>query len=109
MKNRNPFVVLVLAFVTFGIYGLVWLVKTKGEMVAKGAEIPTSWLLIVPIANIWYLWKWSMGVEKVTSNGMSAAVAFLLIMLLGPIGAMVIQSKFNNEQQGSVQAAGSRI
>jgi len=53
--------------VTLGIYGLVWYVKTKEEMNAKGAEIPSAWLLIVPIANIIWMWKYSVGVEKLTA------------------------------------------
>ena len=96
MTHKSPISVLVLSFVTLGIYFLVWMVKAKGEMVAKGADIPTSWLLIVPIANIWYTWKWSEGVEKVTKKELSGPLAFVLALLLGPIGAFVIQSKFNN-------------
>lgn len=97
MKKKSPAAVLLLPFVTFGIYSIVWVVKAKGEMVGKGAPIPTSWLLIVPFGNIWYFWKWSQGVEKVTNKEMSSAVALLLTLLLGPIGHMVIQSKFNKE------------
>lgn len=56
MTRKSPITVLVLSLVTFGIYFIVWMVKAKGEMAAKGADIPTSWLLIVPIANFWYMW-----------------------------------------------------
>ena len=52
MKKRNPIAVLLLPFITFGIYAIVWMVKTKGEMVAKGAEIPTAWLIIIPLVNL---------------------------------------------------------
>lgn len=72
MTKKSPVAVLLLPFVTFGIYAIVWIVKAKGEMAAKGADIPTSWLLIIPFANIWYLWKWSKGVEKVTNKDMGA-------------------------------------
>ena len=52
MTNRNPIVVFILCFVTFYIYQLIWLVKTKEEMNSSAqAGIPTAWLLIVPIAN----------------------------------------------------------
>ncbi|MBI3756154.1 MAG: DUF4234 domain-containing protein [Deltaproteobacteria bacterium] len=95
MTKKSPVAVLLLPFVTFGIYAFVWIVKAKGEMAAKGADIPTSWLLIIPFANIWYLWKWSKGVEKVTNKDMGAGAAFLLLLFLGPIGCMVIQSRFN--------------
>jgi hypothetical protein len=41
------------------------------------------------------VWKWSQGVEHVTKGAMSGTVAFLVGVLLGPIGAMMIQGKFN--------------
>jgi hypothetical protein len=95
MKNRSPIAVFFLPFVTFGIYGLVWQVKTKGEMNRLGAGIPTAWLLIVPLVNIWWLWKYSEGVEKVTNGGMSGVLAFVLLFLLGVVGMAIIQNEFN--------------
>lgn len=95
MKQRSVVQVLLLTIVTFGIYGIVWQVKTKEEMVNLGADIPTAWLLIIPIANIYWLWKYSVGVEKVTNEKMSSIVALLLLWFLGVIGMMIIQSEFN--------------
>ena len=96
MQHRNPFLVFFLPLITFGIYGLVWYVKTKREMNAKGAQIPTAWLIIIPIVNIYWLWKYSQGVEVVTNKDMSAAVAFILLFLLGSIGMAIVQAKFNS-------------
>ncbi len=56
MQQRSPFLVFLLSLITFGIYGIVWYVKTKNEMNARGAQIPTAWLLIIPIVNIYWLW-----------------------------------------------------
>ena len=95
MQNRSPIGVIVLTLVTCGIYGLVWLVKTKGELVTRGADIPTAWLLIVPFANLWWMWKYSQGVEKVTNGQMSTVLTFILIVLLGFIGYGIIQDSFN--------------
>ena len=103
MKNRNPLVVLILAMVTCGIYGIVWYVKTKEEMKSLGAEIPTAWLLIIPLANLYWLWTWGKGVEKVA--GFGAAGAFLLCLFLGPIGMAVVQSKFNSVAAAPAQPA----
>jgi len=96
MQNRNPFLVFLLPIVTFGIYGIVWYVRTKREMNAKGAQIPTAWLLIIPIVNIYWLVKYAQGVEGVTKQGMSTAAAFVLLLLLGSIGMAIVQSKFNS-------------
>ena len=95
MQQRSPIAVLLLPLVTFGIYSLYWLVKTKGEMVSKGADIPTAWLLIVPIANIWWLWKYGEGVETVTNGKISGVLAFILLWILGTIGHAIIQDSFN--------------
>lgn len=95
MQHRNPIMVILLSIITFGIYGLVWYVTTKDQMNAKGAQIPTAWLLIIPVVNFWWLWKFCQGVELVTNKEMGAGVAFLLIFLIGSIGMAIIQSSLN--------------
>ena len=95
MQQRSVVSVIVLTFITFGIYSLVWHVKTKNEMVSQGADIPTAWLLIVPIANIYWYWKWCGGVDHVTNGKMSQAVGFLLSLLLNLIGMAIIQDSLN--------------
>ena len=80
--------------VTFGIYSLVWYVKTKNEMnsVAR-TDIPTAWLLVLPIVSYFWLWKFAVGVEA--TSGFSRAGAFWLLLLLGPIGAAIVQDTLN--------------
>src|SRR5512146_3253442 len=95
MTKRSIVFVLLFTFITFGLYHLYWYVKTKDEMVSLGASIPTGWLLIIPIANIYWIWKWSEGVEHVSRGKMSAAVTILLMLLLGIIGTAIIQATFN--------------
>lgn len=95
MQKRSPITVALLILVTFGIYGIVWQVKTKGEMNKLGANIPTAWLLIIPLVNIYWLWKYSEGVEQTTKGQMSAILSFVLLYLLSIIGAAVVQDSFN--------------
>lgn len=105
MKKRSPLVVLVLTLLTFGIYGIYWEVKTKGEMNALGADIPTALLIIVPIANIWWMWKYSQGVEKVTSNKLNGALVFVGFVAIGFIMMAIVQDSFNNNVAGSTAEA----
>ena len=95
MKQRSPLAVIGLTIITFGIYGIVWQVKTKNEMNSLGAEIPTAWLLIVPIVQYYWLWKYCAGVEKVTNGRQSQVLSFVLLFLIGIIGMAILQSEFN--------------
>ena len=96
MKRRNPFAVFVFSIITLGIYSIVWYVSTKGEMNKKGASIPSAWLLILPFVDIYWIWKFSQGVNHVTGGRSSAGAAFLLLFLLGPIGMAIVQSELNS-------------
>lgn len=95
MKSRNPLAVLVLSFITFGIYSLYWQVSTKVEMNRLGAKIPTAWLIIIPFVNIYWLWKYSEGVEQITDSKTTAPVAFILEIALNVLGMAVLQIEFN--------------
>jgi hypothetical protein len=98
MTKRSVAAVILLSIVTFGIYALVWLVKTKGEMVKCGADIPTAWLLLVPIVSIYWSWKFAGGVEHVTRGKMSQVIAFILLFVLGLIGMAIIQAELNKAE-----------
>jgi hypothetical protein len=95
MKKRSIVAVLLLAMFTFGIYPLIWHVNTKSEMVSAGADIPTAWLLIVPIANLYWIWKWCGGIEHVSRGKMSAPVAFLVHLCLPVLGMAILQDTLN--------------
>jgi hypothetical protein len=101
MVQRSPIVALLLTLVTFGLYGIYWQVSTKIEMTKLGADIPTSWLLIVPLANLWWAYKYCMGVEKVTNGKMSGVMALVLMLVLGVIGMAIIQDSFNKVGQSA--------
>lgn len=96
MKNRNIVAVLVLFIITLGIYGLYWFIKTRRELVDRGASIPTTILIIIPIANLYYLYMWSMGAAKVLKKeNMFGYLLTILMILISPIGALVAQNEFN--------------
>ncbi len=95
MTKRSVAMVVILSIITFGIYALVWMVKTKNEMNSQGANIPTAWLLIVPVISIWWMWKYAGGVEHVTRGKSSQVIAFILMFVLGVIGMAIIQDAFN--------------
>jgi Domain of unknown function (DUF4234) len=96
MIRRSIVAVILLSLVTFGIYSLVWLIKTKNEMKASGAtDIPTGWLLLIPIVNVYWMWKYAGGVEQISGGKTSQAMAFILLFVLGVIGFAILQDGFN--------------
>jgi Domain of unknown function (DUF4234) len=114
MTKRSPAAVLILSLLTLGIYHIIWLVKTKGEMVRVGATIPTAWLIIVPIANLYWMWKWSQGVEHVTRGKSGAGITFVMLLLVNQfffIGSAIIQGSLNTaiDQGGAAQLPQARV
>ncbi len=103
MTRRSILVVILLTFLTFGLYSLYWLASTKNEMNRQGAQIPTAWLMIIPIVSLYWIWKYCEGVEQVSDRQMSGIVAFLLFFFLGAIGIAIVQTQFNKIPQRDVQ------
>jgi membrane protease YdiL (CAAX protease family) len=96
MKNRSIAAVILLPFVTFGIYTLYWHVSTKGELNERGATIPTAWLIIIPLVNIWWMWKYYEGAEKVTNGKVSGVLMFILALLVTSIiSSAICQDAYN--------------
>ena len=97
VTHRSPLTVFILSVVTLGIYAIVWLVKTRGELNTQGAEIPTTWLVLIPFVGFWWLWKFSEGAARV--SGGSAGAYFAVLFILSPaIGGPFIQSDLNKVQ-----------
>jgi hypothetical protein len=96
MTTRSPLNVVLLTLITCGIYGIVWYVQTKEEMNRLGAAIPTAWLLIIPLVNFYWIWKYAEGVQLVTKGAQSAVTIFLLLLVCGIVGMPVTQSAFNS-------------
>lgn len=96
MKRVEPILVFFLSIITFGIYALIWFVSTKHQANALGAKIPTCWLFILPIINIYWLWKFCEGLEYVTNKRVEGVISFIAILFLGVIGMAIVQNGINN-------------
>ncbi len=79
-------------------YFYYWLVYTARVMRREAqAVIPNALLLIVPLANLWWMWRFSQGVELYTKTKMQGALAFVLVAGAGSIGAGILQDTFNKQ------------
>ncbi|WP_288006173.1 DUF4234 domain-containing protein [Thermofilum sp.] len=104
IEKRSILKVYVLGIITLGIYFLYWLVKTKNELNELGAQIPTAWLIIIPIANWYWLYKYAEGFAKVTKKE-SAILWFLLFFFVGIVMPAIVQSELNRIAEESSRAS----
>jgi membrane protease YdiL (CAAX protease family) len=105
MKRRSIAGVIIFPFLTLGIYTLYWFVKTKGELNAKGAQIPTAWLVIIPLVNIWWVWKYFEGAQTVSEGRLNGILNFVLYLFFTLIVPMVIcQLDYNKQGEGAGDA-----
>jgi len=95
VKYRNIFLVYFFTLITFGIYLLYWMVSTKNEINSKGASIPTAWLIIIPIANLFWIYKYCEGFATKIKKDDNAILWFILYVLIGIVMPAIVQSELN--------------
>lgn len=95
IKQRNIFLVYLFSFITFGIYSIYWIVSTKNEFNRLGASIPTAWLLIIPIANLYWIYKYCEGFAQNVKKDNNTILWFILYLFIGIIMPAIIQSELN--------------
>jgi len=95
IKRRNPVLVIIFGILTSGIYTIYWLVNTKEEINSLGAEIPTGWLLIIPIANLYFYYKYAEGFSINVKKDDNAIMWFLLLFFVAPVAMILFQVELN--------------
>lgn len=77
-------------------YSLFWQIETARQLRKLTDEsIPPAILLIIPFANYWWIWRYGTATEKLTRGKIQGVLAFVLIVLLGPIGMGILQDYYN--------------
>jgi len=104
IQHRNIVTCILLAIVTFGIYGIYWAVKTKDEINSLGAQIPTAFLLIIPIANIYFVYKYAEGFAIYVMKDKNTILWFVLYLVIAPVAAILVQIELNKLADGGVRA-----
>ncbi len=95
IKKRNIFLIYILSILTLGIYFIYWLVSTKNEINKSEAKIPTAWLLILPIINLYWLYKYCNGFAKLKKSNITISLFLLSIISLGILMPIIIQLGLN--------------
>ncbi len=105
MEERSIVRVLILSIVTFGIYSILWHFWTTSELNAKGANIPTAWLQIIPIANLYFFYKYYEGAEKVTGGNVNGILYFVLALFVSPVVSELLAQNEYNKMHATAGAA----
>ena len=95
IKKRNIVLIYFLSFITFGIYSIYWLVKTKKELNSLGGKIPTAWLIIIPIANLYFIYKYAEAFSVKIKKDNNAPLWFLVFALFNIVMIALVQSELN--------------
>ena len=95
IKHRSIVAIYLLGIITFGIYLLYWLISTKNDINSLGAKIPTGWLLIIPIANIYWIYKYCEGFSEKAKKDNNTLLWFIVYILIGIIMPAIVQSELN--------------
>ena len=95
IKRREIAVVDILMLITLGIYAIYWFVQTKEEINSLGGDIPTAWLLIIPIANLFWFYKYCEGFSLFVKKDDNPILWFILYIIAGIIMPAIVQSELN--------------
>lgn len=88
----------IMTFITCGFYLLYWNVTTKNDLNRLGAEIPTAWLMIIPLANFYFWYKYAQAFAyyiKQSDQAETTIVYFVIIIFLPVISKFILQNDFN--------------
>lgn len=99
IEKRDLLKMLILTIITCGIYYIYWTVKTKTALTQLGAEIPTAFLMIIPLANFYFWYKYSVGFAKYIRNSDDYVGYFVLSAFLPVISMFVLQAEYNKFAQ----------
>ncbi len=94
-QKRDLVSVFFLLLFTGGLYYIYWTVKTKNALKSLGGEIPTAFLIIIPFANFYFWYKYSIAFAKYIKNSDDYIGYFALNALLPIVAIFIIQNDFN--------------
>lgn len=95
VKHRNILLVYIYSIITLGIYAIYWMILTKDDINSLGAKIPTGWLLIIPIANLYWIYRYCEGFSEYVKKDNNTLMWFIVSILVGIIMPAIVQSELN--------------
>lgn len=112
MKERNIAVSIILTLVTFGIYGIYWMVVLNNELKHEANEDSfvsggVAVLLTIVTCGIYGIyWSYKMGefVDKINDSKSNSSILYLVLNLFGLsiVVYALIQNELNKKITGKV-------
>ena len=106
IQQRNMVMQVVLVIITLGIYAIYWFYATLKELhIANGKEGSAGgWtvLAIVPIANLFAWWHYSMEYEQFIDKKYPGIAIFILWLVFAPVVWFLVQTDLNKAATASV-------
>ena len=104
VKHRNMLVQVLLFCVTFGLYGLYWFYVTTDEMknLLNDPDISPGLLTvlsIVPIVNLYALYKYSDLFEEVADDHTNRWLLFVLWIVFAPAVWFIVQTELSQKAE----------
>lgn len=99
VKERSPIVVILLVFITCGIYALYWYFATAKEMNELGKLETSAGMILLffflgPVA-LYGIWLHANGIAAVSDGKQGAGLLFVLGLVFAPAYLFMAQSELN--------------
>jgi hypothetical protein len=104
VTRQRPRDVALNSIFTVGIYWIIWLAQTTKEMRARGADIPTMWIGVIPVFGYWWFWRYAQAVKLVTGGRIGTFAAFVCAAA-GALGTDGVLQYFFNQIDEPVPTA----
>ncbi len=98
-KYRNLVATFLLSILTLGIYFIYWSKTTKDDLNELGGNIPTTFLVIIPGAHIYFWYKYSQAFVKYVLKSKSESnvlIYCIMASFVTPAGMLIMQGHYNN-------------
>lgn len=99
VKERNPWFVIIVSFVTFFLYAIYWFYSTSKELIelTKSESSAVLWTigLFVPLVNIYVIWKYCEAAAQISKGKRDNVLLFIVWIIFVPVAMFWIQSDLN--------------
>ncbi len=99
VKKRDPVFVIVVSILTLFIYGLYWFYHTRkelNELTGKKSDPLLHTIgLLIPIVDLYVLWKYSEDVEIASKKSRDKVILFLAWIVFFPVAQYLTQEELN--------------